>query len=119
MFYLLGDEPKEWLGDTSIPIDFVEGEKKKLALMRYYEERGESRLVIGLAGVNGWRSSAEKATNENGKRVSVKGPLADFGSINWQGREVRVIYDTNVHTNPQVKSARAGLTRTLQERGAL
>lgn len=119
LFYLLPDEPREWLTDISIPIDFVEGEKKKLALMRLYADRGEERLVIGLAGVWGWRSGAEKTTNENGKRVSVKGPLADFNRIEWQGRSVRIVSDTNVHTDKSVQKGLAGLAKTLQERGAI
>jgi Domain of unknown function (DUF3854) len=119
LFYLLSDEPREWLLDVSVPIDFVESEKKKLALMRFYADRGERRLGIGIAGVWGWRSGAEKSASENGKRVSVKGPLADFNRIEWQGRSVRIVSDTNVHTDKSVQKGLAGLAKTLLERGAI
>src|SRR5262249_18507871 len=60
-----------------------------------------------------------KTTNENGKRVSVKGPLADFNRIQWRGRKVRTVSDTNIHTDKNVEKTFAGLDKTLLDRGAI
>jgi replicative DNA helicase len=118
IFYIPPETPAEFLTDASIPVAFTEGEKKALALWRFYWERGEMRLVIGLAGVQGWRGTVAKVTNGNGKKQNVIGPVADFDRIEWEGREALIVFDVNVLTEEGVAAARRELARELQRRGA-
>jgi replicative DNA helicase len=114
-FYFPPDTPAGWLRDTSIPITFTEGEKKALALSRFYCERGEQRLVISIPGVWNWRGTIGIERDSNGHGVgNVKGPIPDFDRVAWQGREVLIVFDANA----SVKNARIGLARLLRERGA-
>ncbi len=118
LFYLPPGTPPEWLTDSTIPVTFTEGEKKALALWRFYCERGEKRLVIGLAGVFGWRGKVGYTTNGNGKKQAVTGPIPDWGRIEWQGRQALIVFDVNVLTNEDVAAARRELAREAQRRGA-
>lgn len=116
--YIPPSTPVEWLTDPSIPVIITEGEKKALALYRYYQERGEKRLVIGLSGAWNFRGVVGKATNSNGKSQDVSGIIFDFDRINWRGREVLIVFDVNVLTDEGVAAARRELTREIQRRGA-
>jgi hypothetical protein len=120
-FYFPPDTPLEWLSDPTIPVVFTEGEKKALALWRYFQERGEKVLVIGLSGVWNWRCKVEHVPDEKtpGKKRAVKGPLPDFDRVVWKRRAVYIVFDTNVYTNEKVEAARRGLMRELQQRGAV
>jgi hypothetical protein len=118
LLYIPPDTPPEWLTDVSIPVTITEGEKKALALWRFYQERGEKRLVIGLPGVWNWRGVVGKATNGNGKRQDVKGVISDFDRIEWRGRDVLIVFDVNALTDETVAAARRELARELQRRGA-
>ncbi|HKC63803.1 MAG TPA: DUF3854 domain-containing protein, partial [Pyrinomonadaceae bacterium] len=117
LFYIPPGTPAEYLTDVSIKVAFTEGEKKALALFRYFSERAERVLVIGLCGVWGWRGRVGKAVDDVGARCDVKGPINDFDRITWQGRHAYIIYDTNVHTNDSVKAARNGLAKEIKGRG--
>src|SRR5882672_6547606 len=99
LLYIPPGTPAEWLTDASIPVTVAEGEKKALALARFYCERGEKRLVIGLPGVWNFRGTVGKTTNSNGKRQDVKGVISDFDRIEWRGREVLIVFDVNVLTD--------------------
>jgi Domain of unknown function (DUF3854) len=108
----------EWLNDKSIPIVFVEGEKKALCLMRIaldtVEEGKPPFISIGVAGVwNFLSSAAEKVTNENGERRPVRGLLNDFQLIPFAARRVVILYDSNVHSNGDVQKARKVFARRL------
>jgi hypothetical protein len=119
ILYFSPDTPVEFLTDISIPITITEGEKKTLALSRYYSERKEKRLVIGLPGVWNFRGVVGKTTNAKGQRQDVKGVVSDFDRIKWTGREVLIIFDTNVLTNETVAAARRELSKEVQRRGAI
>lgn len=110
----------EQLGDVTIPIVIVEGEKKALALWRLanHEVARPRFIPIGIPGVWSWRGTVGKASGPNGNRVDVGGPIADLGRIEWKGRRVFIIFDANVHTNDSVKRAREGICRVLAARGA-
>jgi replicative DNA helicase len=118
-FYFPPDTPAEWLTDASVPATITEGEKKALALWRFYQERGEKRLVIGIPGVWNWRGTVGKTMNANGKRQSVSGVIADFDRTEWQDREVLEIFDVNVLTDESVAAARRELGREVHRRGAI
>jgi len=116
--YFPPDTPAEWLADTNIPVTIVEGEKKALALDRYYRDRNERRLVIAIPGVWCWRGTVGKTTNNNGARVDEKGPIPDLTLIKWTGRVVLILFDANVRTNLSVRRARDEFSRELRRRGA-
>jgi hypothetical protein len=113
LFYIPPGTPVDWLADPTIPATFTEGEKKALALFRYYQERGEKRLVIGLYGVWGWRGVVGKTTNGNGQRQDVHGAIPDFDKIVWKDRDASIVFDVNVSTNESVAAARNCLANEL------
>lgn len=104
------------LRDTTKPLVITEGEKKTLALRRL---SGESGFVpIGLSGVWNWRGSIGKTAAADGKRVDVKGVIADFDYLEMQGRKITILFDANVHSNQGVWAARQNLARELSKRGS-
>jgi hypothetical protein len=119
ILYFSPDTPIEFLTDISVPITITEGEKKTLALSRYYSERKEKRLVIGLPGVWNFRGVVGKTTNAKGQRQDVKGVISDFNRITWKGRQVLIVFDTNVLTDENVSSARKELSREVQRMDAI
>jgi hypothetical protein len=118
MFYVPPGTSPEYLSDPNITIVFTEGEKKALALYRYFRERGARVLVIAVPGVWNWRGTIGKTTDEKGVRRDVKGVIPDFDRIAWSGRKAIIIYDVNVATNESVAAARRELTKELTRRGA-
>ncbi|MBA3766291.1 MAG: DUF3854 domain-containing protein [Acidobacteria bacterium] len=91
------------LADPSIPIFITEGPKKA--------DAGASRglCVLCLYGVWGF-----KGKNDFGG-VTV---LADFDFIAWLGREVRIVFDSDVMFKTGVRQALERLTEILQRKGA-
>lgn len=93
----------DWLrifADITIPILITEGEAKAIkgCLAGY--------CVIGLGGVFNFA--------ERGGQL-----LPELAQINWQHRDVYVVYDSDAATNPNVLLAEARLVEELQrERGA-
>jgi hypothetical protein len=86
----------EHLADTNIPISLVEGEFKAIALRRLAGDAPTDTprfIPIGLSGIWNWRGVVGKENNENGARVSVKGPLPDLDLINWVNRDVDIAFD--------------------------
>lgn len=118
LFYIPPGTPPEYLSDVTIPAVFTEGEKKALALLRFFAERGERVLVIALPGVWNWIGTVSKTGDENGARRDVKGPIPDFDGIAWGGRVVHIVFDANVASNDSVRAARHGLKKELAGRGA-
>ncbi len=105
----------EQLYDITIPIVIVEGEKKALALWRLANEGVDVPRFIPIAipGVWSWRGKIGKTPGPNGESLDVRGPIADLARVTWKGRKVFIVFDSNVHTNDQVKWARTGLSRHL------
>jgi hypothetical protein len=98
---------------------FVEGEKKALALDRFFAERGEAVAVLGLAGVDSFSCNAEKRDHTTKpKKVWVKGMLPELTAIEWKDTDVWILFDANVQSNLNVKGARRKLTNLLTTRGA-
>jgi hypothetical protein len=112
----------ESLSDANVPIVVTEGEKKALALWRlaHHEVASESPrfISLGLSGVWNWHGVVEKTADKKGKRRSLKGVIADFDRIVWEGRLVYISFDVNVRTNESVNHARNALARELERRGA-
>lgn len=109
-----------WLQDANVQAIVVEGEKKALALRRYFHEREEPALIVCLPGVWNWRGTVETIRDSNGHRITdVKGTIADFFRIAWRRRHVRILFDANAATNESVNAARRLLARELIRLGAL
>lgn len=124
MLYFPPDSQSEMLEDVSLPVVLTEGEKKTLALHRLsfhgISATSEPRfLPVGLSGVWNWRGTIGKTTNADGSRTVVKGVISDFNLIEWNGRKVFIVFDTNAKTNDKVKSARRELAKELTRRGAI
>lgn len=117
--YFHPSTPPELLRDDNIPLVIVEGEKKTLACWRlaWHElpEGVESPrfLPVGLSGVFNWRGKVGKEDAPNGGKQTVKGPIPDLDRLEWHGRKVIILFDSNVSTNDAVKAARAELARHL------
>jgi hypothetical protein len=93
------------IGDPSIPLWITEGQKKADALASL------GLCAIALLGV--WNFIG---TNDRGGKVF----LSDFLDIALNnGRPVRIVFDSDVMTKPEVKQALEVLTQRLQRKGAM
>ncbi len=92
-----------YLNDPTASIFFTEGVKKadSLASLGY--------VTIGLAGVYCWRGRKDEGGT---------GPLPDFDSIEWQGRNVWIVFDSDGRENANVMGAAQALQNELLRRGA-
>ena len=109
---------RQQLEDVTIPIVIAEGEKKALALWRLacHESEKPQFIPVAIPGVWNWRGTVGKANGPRGERIDLKGPINDLNLIAWAEREVRILFDVNVHTNDNVKWARSGLASELATR---
>jgi hypothetical protein len=106
------------LTDTSVTVAIVEAEKSVLACMAAAVREGRPLLAVGTGGCWGWRGIVGKTTDAAGARVDEKGPLPDLDRIEWQARDVVILFDSNTVTNAAVRAAREALARDLAGRGA-
>lgn len=90
------------LADTSKPIYITEGEKKAAVACK------AGLATLGLGGVWSWRSS------KFGKLL-----LDELEAIDWNGREVIVVFDSDLADNPNVQAALTQMGRVLLDRGAV
>jgi len=120
LYFVPGTQPGA-LGDASLPILVTEGEKKTLALQALGDDGADRPrwLPVGIAGVWNWRGTVGTETGPDGSRQPVKGAIKDLDRLQWRGRKVTIIFDTNVRNNPSVQAARWELTRDLRRRGAV
>src|SRR5450759_7135 len=75
-------------------------------------------IPIAIAGVGTWRGRVGKAAGPRGKRIEVRGPIADLNRIEWKGRNVLIVFDADGHANKSVDGARKGISRELATRRA-
>jgi len=118
-FYHPFGNKREHLTDTSITAYKIEGEFKAIALKRILAEAGHECLVIGIYGAHNWKGTTGKATDANGRREDIHGPVNDFEDVEWKGREVVICRDANFRTNPQVNSGMRELAALLHTLGAV
>jgi hypothetical protein len=91
------------LGEPSVPLWITEGCKKADALASI------GLCAIALQGV--WNF---KGRNGFGGTTV----LADFDHITWPGRDVRIVFDSDLRTKTPVRQALERLTAILRNRGA-
>jgi hypothetical protein len=99
----LGVQQHEMLKDPKLPLWITEGIKKGDAL------RSCGQCAVTLLGVYNF-----KGKNAYGGVTF----LADWDYIALNGRQVRIVFDNDVMTKPQVRQALDRLTEHLQRRGA-
>ncbi len=124
MVYFVPETEESWLADSTLPMLIVEGEKKAiaasaLAWLKVGDAADRPRwLTMALPGVWNWRGKTGRTAGPQGGYLDVKGTISDFNSIVWQGRQVMILFDSNVHTNEGVRIARSALAKELRRRGA-
>lgn len=91
------------LANPQIPLWITEGQKKADALASH------KQCVIDLLGV--WNFKGHNAFGG----ITL---LSDFDYIAWDGRDVRIVFDSDVMTKPQVHQALERLKEHLQRKGA-
>lgn len=87
-------------------IFITEGEKKAMALD--CKLRGRAG-VIGIGGVWNWVGGKDRD-----RRMLIE----DFNRVDWRGRQVYIVFDSDAVTNRQVLMAEQGLATALKEKGA-
>ena len=94
---------QEKLGDPAVPLYITEGVKKGDALA------GHGVCVLVLPGVWGFKSK-----NSMGGTTF----MADWDYVTVKGREVFIVFDSDVATKPPVRKAMLRLSEHLRRRGA-
>jgi hypothetical protein len=94
---------QEAINDPVVTLWITEGLKKAEKAAQ------EGLCCIALHGVWNWLS-----------RISsdLSSPLADFDLIEIRGREVNIVFDSDIATNPSVRMAGRRLAEFLRKRGA-
>lgn len=118
LLYFVPQTALQDLTNINLPIVITEGEKKTLALERLAQQATNRFLPIGLTGVWSWRGTIGKEWGPKGERLAVKGVISDFDKITWSQRQVWILFDCNVATNPSVARARLELAQELDRRKA-
>ena len=90
--------------DTSVPVVIVEGIKKALSIITAATAIGVEVLVVGILGVWNWMAGGE--------------PISDMFDIPVEGRDVGIVYDCDMLTNPSVQGACKRLAELQIDRGA-
>ncbi|HMF50546.1 MAG TPA: phage/plasmid primase, P4 family [Candidatus Saccharimonadales bacterium] len=110
----------------ALKIIITEGEKKCLALEslawhgRSDAADGPRWLPMAVSGVWSWRGKTGRVQDPSGGGwLRVTGPLPEFDSIAWQGRQIVILFDSNVSTNEDVARARSAFGKELCDRGAV
>jgi predicted metalloprotease len=93
------------IADVSVPVVFVEGTKKQLALITATRKAGVSLLVVAIVGVWNW-------LHDGGK------PIPDMADIPLEGRNATVMFDSDMLRKIEVQGAARRLAEYLTERGA-
>lgn len=91
------------LRDAHQSLHITEGEKKALKGCQ------EGIWTIGLAGVWAWRSNPTGTESH---------PLPDLDRITWAGRNVFLVFDSDIQTNEDVQRAEEALAQELARRRA-
>jgi hypothetical protein len=94
---------RDRLADPAVPLLITEGVRKADSAVSH------GLMCLALLGVWNWRGT----NPQGGKTV-----LPDFEQIAWNGRDVRLCFDSDFATNPHVRAALARLIALLRSRGA-
>lgn len=86
--------------DCTVPLMVAEGEKKALAAAQH------GYACVGIAGVYGWCVSGHEAL------------LPELCELPLRDRQVCIVFDSDVQTNPRVQNAESRLARALMAQSA-
>lgn len=92
------------INDPSAAVIFVEGIKKGDAIVSAAKAAGAKVLIVVVSGVWNWLADGE--------------PIPDMYDIPVEGRQVSIIFDSDILTNPSVQLAAQRLAEHLIQRGA-
>jgi hypothetical protein len=98
------------IADVSAPVLITEGEKKAAAADQH------GFLCIGLVGVDGWQMKRETAPD--GRKRGDRKLIPDLAALDWSGRTVHIVYDSEAVTKPEVQGAECRLAEALRAAGA-
>jgi putative DNA primase/helicase len=101
-----------------LPAVICEGEKKCLSFAHCLKAAGEAALVVGIAGIDNWRGTVGKETAGNGKKYAIKGAMPDLSLLEWQGRDVYIIFDALNSSAPNYHKSRIADRRAKRELAA-
>jgi len=101
----------------------IEAAKRKGAVLAIVEgeKKAESSAMAGvptIALVGIWNGFKPREKGEDGRGKGPRVLLDELAAIDWQGRTVIIIFDTDPIRNRDVFHARAELARVLTEHGA-
>mgnify|MGYP001405838428 CR=1 FL=1 len=89
------------LDDPAIELCITEGEFKALAI------RQAGPACIGLVGVFGWKAKGREQL------------LPELQRVKWTGRQVVIVFDSDITDKPDVALAESRLAKHLTDRGAI
>jgi hypothetical protein len=98
------------LADPRVELVITEGEKKAAKADQ------EGFPCIGLVGVYGWHKKRQRGAD--GKAQGDRELIGDLAGIAWRGRSVKICFDSDAVTNPNVRDAESHLAEALQKQGA-
>jgi hypothetical protein len=99
------------LADPTVHVLFVEGEKKCAAA----DQHGFA--CIGLSGVWAWQ--AKRPRNDEGRGTGPRELIPELAAVNWKGRAVTVMFDSDIAEKEQIQWAEWHLCEVLRAAGAL
>lgn len=110
-FYVPGNFARAILQDTKVPLFITEGEKKAIKATQ------EGFPTIALSGVTSYRNYDR---TPDGQKIHPSKPFKDFEIVNWSGRLVYIVYDSDAVDPKKVDIRRAekALAAELVRRGA-
>lgn len=100
----------EAINTLKAPLFITEGEKKADKATQ------EGFPCIGLPGISNW--SKKRKENQYGKKIGTRHLNKWLKRIDWQDREVFIVFDTDDRRNPDVNREAAELARVLEQDGA-
>lgn len=109
LFHPPGTCPK--LQDTAIPLLFTEGEKKAAKADQ------EGFACVGLGGVWSWLKPRE--SGPDGRKIGKYELHSEFDAIALDGREVFIVFDSDLAEKSEVQRAESAFGQRLIERGAI
>lgn len=95
---------------TAPEILLTEGTKKTLRLWQ------AGHCAIGLTGV--WNWQRKRLKSDSGKAYGRRHLIPDLADLDWHGKTVILIFDSDAASNPNVQAAEAKLAESLISCGA-
>jgi uncharacterized protein DUF3854 len=92
------------IADKSVPVVFVEGQKKQLSLISAARKAASRVLVVAVSGVWNWMADGK--------------PIPDLADTPLEGRRAAVMNDSDMLRNESVQDATKRFAEYLEGRGA-